>query len=267
MKARVLKMQTRIGVLVFAFWLAICHKLPADLITIDNFGFEDTSGQTVFNEFTFGVPTGWVQYNPAGVLPSMGVFTGTLQPNGTDFFNGLAPEGDRVAIMFNSTREGDGQYGLEQTLATVLESNTRYTLSVEVGNIASGTAFNGTFFNLDEFPGYRVDLMAGNTVVAEDLNSLSIAEGEFATSTVSFVTGATHGLLGQQLGIRLVNLNEIPAGFDQASSPDLEVDFDWVQLDATAVPEPSALACFGAAAIGLMIRRRKFSTIRHEKMH
>ena len=254
---KVLKMQTRISVLVFAFWLLVGHELHGDLITIDNFGFEDTSGQTVFNEFTFGLPTGWNQYNPAGILPSTGVFTGTLQQNGTDFFNGPAPEGDRVAILFNSTREGDGQYGLEQTLTTVLESNTQYTLSVEVGNIASGTASNGTFFNLDEFPGYRVDLMAGNSVLAEDLNSLSIAEGEFATSIVSFTTGANHGLLGQQLGIRLVNLNEIPAGFDQASSPDLEVDFDMVQLDVTAVPEPSALIYLGSVAMGLVVRRRR----------
>ena len=85
----------------------------------------------------------------------------TLLPNGVDFFNSIAPEGERVSILFNSQSEGEGQYGLEQTLAATLEANMTYTLSVEVGNIASGFATNGTFFNLDEFPGYRVDLMAG----------------------------------------------------------------------------------------------------------
>lgn len=58
-----------------------------------------------------------------------------------------------MCILFNSGREGEGEYGYEQTLAETLQAYTSYSLSVEVGNIASGTAQNGTFFNLDEFPG------------------------------------------------------------------------------------------------------------------
>ena len=55
---------------------------------------------------------------------------------------------------------------------------------------------------------------------AEQLNvsavlpsSLTIAEAEFETSVLEFTVGDSHALLGQQLGIRLVNLNEIPDGF------------------------------------------------------
>jgi len=51
-------------------------------------------------------------------------------------------------------------------------------------------------------------------------------------------------------------------GFTQETSPDLEVDFDDVRLDATAISEPGvvALAVLGVAALGLgrlAARRRR----------
>jgi len=211
-----------------ALWFAA--DAIAMMIAVTNSGFEDVSGQTPFNEFTFGTPIGWPFHDPNSVIPDPGTFTGTLQPNGTDFFNTTAPEGVKVSILFNSGREGEGEYGYSQTLVDTLQTNTEYSLTVKVGNIASGTAQNGQFFNLDEFPGYRVDLLAGGVAIAQDDNSLTIPEAEFATSTVILSVGATHAQLGQDLGIRLVNLNVIPDGFTQATSPDLEVDFDDVVL-------------------------------------
>ncbi len=125
----------------------------------------------------------------------------------------------------------------------MLEVNTQYDLSVEVGNIGSGTAVSGEFFNLDEFPGYRVELLAGGQVIAQDNNLLagSIPEGEFMTANLSFTVGQADPLIGQALGIRLVNLNEIPAGFNAGNSPDLEVDFDDVQLNASATSPRRAM--------------------------
>jgi hypothetical protein len=209
----------------------------AHAVTIVNPGFEDTTGQNPFNEFTFGEPVGWNYYDPGGVIASAGTYTGTLEPNGVDFFDTAAPEGAKVAILFNAGREGEGEYGYLQTLADTLQPNTDYVLSVEVGNIASGFATNGEFFNLDEFPGYRVELLAGGIAVAEDDNSLSIAEGAFATSTVSLRIGDSHPRLGENLGIRLVNLNLLPPGYTQQTSPDLEVDFDDVRLSATPIAD------------------------------
>ena len=230
--------------------LAWLGPARAASITIDNPGFEDTTGQVDFNEFTFGTPVGWTLYDPNNIVPLSGVFVGTLEPNGVDFFNTPAPEGDLVSILFASDQLGAGEYGFRQDLSAVLEAGMQYELSVAVGNIASGTATNGVFFNLDEFPGYRVDLLAGDTVIAQDLNSLSIPEGEFATSTVSYLAGAGDPLLGQTLGIRLVNLNQIPAGFDAATSPDLEVDFDDVSLNAFVISEPGGL---GLMAVALLL--------------
>ncbi len=202
-------------------------------------------------------------YDPSGITAGGAgptYYVGTLTPNPPTNFIAGAPEGDRVAIAFNFAGSGgQGEYGLEQTLDAVLQANSRYTLNVEIGNIASGTAENGVFFNLDGFPGYRVDLLAGGVVIASDNNSLadsipadSIQEGTFATSTINLLTDDAHPLLGQTLAIRLVNLNSVDLAFPAA---DLEVDFDNVRLSVSAVPEPTAaLALLGL--LGLFSLRR-----------
>ena len=59
--------QRAIAVLI-AFAVGGSMMLPsralADLVDVINPGFEDVSGQTEFNEFTFGVPAGWSLYDP-----------------------------------------------------------------------------------------------------------------------------------------------------------------------------------------------------------
>ncbi len=107
-----------------------------------------------------------------------------------------------------------------------------YTLRVEVGNIASGQALSGEFFDLSGFPGYRIDLLAGGTSIASDPSTLSasIPEGEFATSVVTFSAMPGDLRLGLDLGIRLVNLNQVDP---LAPAADLEVDFDDVRLRFT----------------------------------
>jgi hypothetical protein len=104
-----------------------------------------------------------------------------------------------------------------------------------VGNIASGISAvqpyaSFGFFDLRGFPGYRIDLLAGTTVIASDNDTLNPDEGEFLTSTFDVVIGNGHDDEGEPLTIRLVNLNE-----QDINDPviDLEVDFDNVRLDAT----------------------------------
>ena len=250
----------RWGVWVAMAVACAANSLRADLVVVQNPGFENVTGSVVFNEFTFGPPVGWQIHNPNGVVVNNGVgpqfWLGTLRPSPpTNFFS--VPEGQRVAILYNEFGTGNsGEYGLSQTLTTTLQANSRYTLEVQVGNIASGTALNGQFFNLDGFPGYRVDLLAGGVVIASDNNSLAglIPEGQWGTSVLNFETTASHLQLGQALGIRLVNLNVIDPS---APNADLEVDFDQVRLQVTAVPEPSSAIFVGLALLVAVRRQRR----------
>ena len=239
----------------------------ADLIVVVNPSFEDISGETQFNEFTFGPLNGWQLYDP-GSITNGGAggtfFIGTLTPGPPVFFDNGATDGQRVGIAFNYADSGGlGEYGLQQTLAATLQPNLTYTLQVDIRNIASGTALSGFFFPLTGFPGYRIDLTAGGQVIASDNNTLAgtIAEGTFATSQLQLTIGASHLLLGQALGVRLVNLNAIDPAFPNS---DLEVDFDHVRLSAvTAVPEPSSMILTTITALLLVAFRRRFAEAKH----
>lgn len=216
----------------------------ATTLPVVNSGFEDTTGSvSIFNEFSFGGFLGWEVYDdPPGLVgagASNPFYVGTLQPqpDATSpgdfiFFPNGAPEGDRVAIAYNRAGSGGlGEYGLQQTLfGTPLEPFRTYTLRVEVGNIASGRALSGEDFDLRGFPGYRIDLLAGGVPIASDDSQLAgfLTEGEFATSTVTFATDSSDPRLGLDLGIRLVNLNQVDP---LAPTADLEVDFDDVRID------------------------------------
>ncbi len=249
----------------------LAGSAQAMIVPVVNHSFEDITDQSTFNEFTFGTPTGWDLYDPDGVIGNPGVFTGTLNNPDDNFFIEPAPDGTRVAILFNGQQQGAGIYGFQQTLGATLQANTTYQLTVEVGNIASGTATDDTYYNLEGFPGYRVELLADleplsigeEIVIASDNNTLfgSINEGEFETSIVTANIGGLHAQLGEFLAIRLINLNEIPVGI--VPLPDLEVDFDNVQLatvDPEPVPEPTIGALLGIVLAGLVwvevIRRR-----------
>jgi hypothetical protein len=222
--------------------LAAC-PIWAQAISIINPGFE----ANVINPGTFIVldPTGWNRYDPSGIINQNVNAVGVIRPAGTEFFPSGAPEAVNAALVFLAGT-GTAPAGLQQTLTSSLVGNTRYTLSVQIGNIASGTSLpgssdgGGVFYNLNGFPGYRIDLLAGGVVIASDNNSLGalIPEGEWRQSTLMFDSPLGHPLIGQSLGIRLVNLHQ--AG--TAAVPNIEVDFDDVRLTAVAIPEPATWA-------------------------
>jgi hypothetical protein len=236
------------SLLISALLLSASGLSSAALLGVTNPGFENTTGSpVVYNEFTFGPLPGWNLYDPGNITDNGDgptYFIGTIAPQiinppNYEYFPAGAPQGSRVAIAFNFNGSGGGgEYGLVQTLGDTLTANTLYTLRVLVGNIASGVSQDSTFFNLDGFPGYRIDLLAGGSVLASDNNSLAgtIPEGEFRESTLTYLSGGSVAP-GQALGIRLVNLNVVDSLFPGA---DWEVDFDNVRLEAgsASVPEP-----------------------------
>jgi len=205
-------------------------------VPIDNPGFE--ADPAAPNTFPTGPVTAWPAYDPFNLLSSGGNATGVINPTGSTFFPGGAPEGDNAAILFISQNIGAGPVGLSQTLATTWQAGTTYTLTVEVGNIASGTGSppfdTYGFFDLDGFPGYSVQLLANGAVMAEDYNSLTIPEGEFATSEIEVTVPDGSFAIGLPIEIRLINLNFQ----DTPEDPGIEVDFDDVRLDA-APPCPA----------------------------
>lgn len=195
---------------------------------------------------TTAPPTGWNNYAYIDVFAGRDV--GVLNPATTTLYAEPAPHGSNVAVVFLLTG-GPTESGIQQTLTTSLEANMQYTLNVHVGNIAP----DGGPFNFAGFPGYRVALMAGGQEIAFDNNTLAPGEGRFLESTVQFSTGASHVLLGQSLGIRLVSLDG-PTG--------IEVNFDNVRLDATAVPEPSTCGLAVSGVLVLLAALRRTNVVR-----
>jgi hypothetical protein len=164
-------------------------------ITIENAGFEDSV--LTDGNYNSSHPS-WSGINGGG---------GTWNPDATGAvfygYGGNAPEGQNVGYV-------GGDSGLAQVLTGTLTAETTYTLTVEVGN-------NDYYYY--SFAGYKVQLVAGGTILAEDDSSVAIAVDTFETSTVTFdSTGVDAGLLGQNLEIRLL------------ANGSGEIDFDDVQL-------------------------------------
>ncbi|MDX1932549.1 MAG: hypothetical protein SFU56_08085 [Capsulimonadales bacterium] len=233
----------------------------ADPVSIVNQGFE--ANAVANGTFPVLTPTGWSILDPGNILDGALDAVGIVNPTGTTFYPGGVPEGSNAALIYLGGDIGGTPVSLSQTLSATLRANTVYTLNVHVGNIASGTGLppfdTFGFFNLTGFPGYRVQLLAGGMVLAEDDNTLagSIPDGTFALSSIRAVIGNEHQMLGQALEIRLTNLNRAQT----PENPGIEVNFDNVRLDASAAaPEPASLLLVvpgGMAAIVRLAARRR----------
>lgn len=226
-------MRIRIGLTAIVLAAGLGRELLAQDIAIENPGFEANAAPA--GGYAILVPDGWTLHDPNHIVDQNADAVGAVNPTGSTFFPGGSPEGLNAALIYLAGDRGGGEVGLRQTLQARLSPRTRYTLRVEVGNIASGFGPPGnTYYNLDGFPGYRIDVFAGSTLVVRDNNTLaaSIPEGEFRTSTLVADIGDVHPGLNEPLSIWLVNLNQ--AG--PAQSPGIEVDFDHVRLFASALP-------------------------------
>lgn len=217
-------------------------------LNIANPSFEADVAQPA--SFPVLVPSGWTLLDPSNIVDQTLDAVGVVNPTGSTFFQSGVPDGSNAALIYLSGDRGGGEVSLTQTLSDTLQLNTRYRLSVEVGNIASGFGAPpfDQFFDLDGFPGYRVQLRSGNTVIGEDANSLglTLAEGTFGTSVVDVTIGSSHPAAGQPISIRLTNLNQPGT----ADAPGIEVDFDLVRLEATAVPESEWFGVLAALGMG-----------------
>jgi acyl-CoA thioesterase I len=126
-------------------------------------------------------------------------------------------DGDEVAYLYVAGGPGEDVV-LFQTLPTTLEPSTTYTLTVAVGNRLPGNPYGSTW------GGYRVELMAGNEVIASDADSVLPAPGTFEDVTLVVSSDNLPAwYLGQVLTVRA----SLTAG-----GPAVATDFDHVRLVA-----------------------------------
>jgi MYXO-CTERM domain-containing protein len=183
----------------------------AESIFVENPGFEA-------NVLEDGA---WTTFAPDGWTLLEGWF-GTFNPTENHFPGGV-PDGYNAAYGNGGT--------IAQVLSAVLEADTQYTLRVDIGNRRNFP-----------FPGYRVELLAGGELVAEDDDNLRPQTTTFETAHVRFHTDATDPLVGLPLEIRLVSLGR-------------QIAFDNVRVNSSPIPAPTAMALLAVA--GLAGRRRR----------
>jgi hypothetical protein len=210
----------------------------AGLLNVVNPSFETPAladGQSTPNGITGWVGAGQVDV-PIALNPAAGVDTTT----------GIAPDGNNVgaAVGFNPPAGGPSDGAMIQTLTSTLTADTSYTLTVDVGQMLHvPSVWVGA---VPAWNGYTVKLLAGNTVLAQDNNSVAVPVGGFALSTVSFTALPGNPLLGDPITIWLA------AGSSVYPSVAL---FDNVQVNAAVVPEPST---FVLAALAVVIGAARF---------
>lgn len=242
--------------ILFAFIvLVVGSPVLAEPVFVENHSFEaDFAAPGTFPVF---VPQGWSVTDPNNILDFNDDAVGVLNPAGTTYFTPDAvTDGSNAALIYLAGDIGGGPVGLMQTLGTQLQPNTHYTLQVDVGNIAAGFGtgpFADIYFELSGFPGYTVQLLAGDLLLDQDMNTLTIVDGQWGTSVVEFTTGQTLPIENAFLQVHLINLNQI----DTPEFPGIEVDFDNVRLDATVVPEPASMGLLVAGLILLAPWRAK----------
>lgn len=151
-----------------------------------------------------------------------------------------APNGNQVAYS------NGGE--ISQILAASLSANTKYTLTLSVGNRLDAP--------LRE---YSVALLAGtSTLAAAGISEVSPSSGTFEDLSFSYTSSDSNPLIGQNLGINILTQEGPFTKFGQ-------VNFDNIRLtaipkDVTAVPEPSTiLGSLFMIGFGICLKRKRDS--------
>lgn len=170
---------------------------------------------------------------PAGSYPTAG---GSGTPSGADGIN--------AAYLFNNG--GPAEFvEASQVLAETLAAGSLYELRVAIGRFLPGQPYDTSSYG-----GYRIELLAGTTVIASDSDTVDPAEGEFLDAVARVASDSLDpALLGQPLAIRLtISSSDAPRS----------THFDDVRLTRAALPAvPTLSAPFvGALALAMLAAAR-----------
>lgn len=187
-------------------------------ITIENSGFESppAPSQAGGQFYTVNNITSWQSNGTNGVFNPSASSANT----GTTYFNEPVPQGTQTAWSNGGN--------IFQQLSNNLNADTTYTLSVAVGQR-----------NDQPFPGYNVELLAGNTVLAFN-NSVNLSPGTFAQVNVNYTTTSGDPFIGQRLAIRL-------------SSTGAQTNFDNVTLNAVSNAANVAVPFNFSPGLGILV--------------
>lgn len=213
------KFLTLTAAAALAVALGFAGTAQAASISIDNDDFDtQVLGE---NGATLGVITDWT----VSVAGNGGLFNPTADEYSVDH-----------TTIGNVAWSRDGSVISQVLTGETLTAGTKYTLTAKVG------------FRNDNspppFPGYKVQLWAGGTLLVEDDNSTPPAADTFITSTVMYQAFGNDPNLGDTLEIRLqsksgsgqAHFNDIT--LDAVGFSILYVDADDGEVDATTPGSP-----------------------------
>ncbi|HSJ97708.1 MAG TPA: hypothetical protein VLC53_11580 [Myxococcota bacterium] len=221
--------------------LAVPATTAAAPVPVVNAGFE-TPAQATMGAFEVLTPPGWSVHDPHGLIGEDTGF-GVWWPRAS-FDYASVPEGMQVGYVFADLAPGAGELGLRQTLPAALGAGTRVSFDVGVGDPTDDSDVL-----LAGFPGYRVELWAGDALVASEEDTPGV-EGQFRFARATAPIGAAHPGLGQPLELRLLNAN---------AAAGAEVDFDAVTVDVSPAPIESyrfRVADAGGSLEGVLVYDR-----------
>lgn len=226
---------------VIAVCLCMFGLVHAGLIPVGDHSFE--SAGLGASGWTNGPHGTWTEDNDG----SNGSFI--------EHLTGFAAEGNHhlginslpTSIAGGVVPPGTFQYSVFQDIGVALQPNTKYTLTVAIGNR------NATFNPAGGLAAFGVEVVGGSALATGTFDAFNLAEGTFADQSVSFTTNAT-----PVAGNIVIKLANIDVGLAQ-NLPGIGArsHFDNVRLKANAIPEPSALAFLTTIGLGLVLLRRR----------
>lgn len=211
--------------------LTLFNNARATPVTVPNFSFEDPALSDGLSTANNAPIPDWNIENPGFLPNAAGTFNPTSAYPGSTGDTSPLPgtgEGFRAAYLRFSATTSPLSISLVSaaSLATV-DENTRYTLTVALGNRVVGEQhpFDGT-----------IELLVNGAVAATlTTNASSLPQGTFTDFSTSFITSVGDPRSGGNLTVRLVESK--PAG----PVNNFTGDFDNVRLDATVLPPPPVL--------------------------